>query len=72
MGIVARPGTFACGGVLGNASLDLTVEDLKIKFPLSQKQGEVLKSKATKAPFGRGSKTLKDESASGCKGCNFG
>ena len=29
-----RPGTFACGGVLENANLDLTVGDLKIKFPL--------------------------------------
>lgn len=62
LGIVARPGTFACGGNLEKAKLDLTVGDLKIKFPLSKNQGEVLKSKATKAPFGRGSKTLRDNS----------
>ncbi|CAL4121567.1 unnamed protein product [Meganyctiphanes norvegica] len=61
--LVARPGTFAYGGVLEKAALQLSVEGVgRVKLPLSFKQGEILKSKCMAAPFGRGSETLVSKS----------
>ncbi|CAL4077784.1 unnamed protein product [Meganyctiphanes norvegica] len=59
LGVLARPGNFSCGGVLEKAQLELSVEGVgKINLPLSYEQVQVLKSKCTSAPFGRGSETL--------------
>ncbi|CAL4149531.1 unnamed protein product, partial [Meganyctiphanes norvegica] len=63
LGIVARPGTFALGGEMENAKMQLSIKGVgKIQFPLSKKQGELLKNKCTAAPFGRGSETIVDKS----------
>ena len=56
--LLGRPGTFACGGVLEKAELQLHIKGYgNIQLPLSYKQGQDLKNKCTLSPFDRGSKT---------------
>ena len=64
LGTVKRPGSFSFGGIadLPHPSLEIRGVDGKIGLPLCQSQAKDIIEECTRAPFGRGEKTIVDTS----------
>ena len=64
LGTVKRPGSFAFGGIadIPHPGLEIRGVDGKIGLPLCQSQAKDIIEECTRAPFGRGEKTIVDTS----------